>query len=100
MPPNQMRPTRGLSDEARELEEAARESIDDLRGIPILSYSEVSVSVVAGDNTIPHKLKRRPKGWIITDMTVGAVTLRRVDWDTGVITLNSSGTATISMWVY
>ena len=49
---------------------------------------------------IAHKLGRKPRGWILTDLTVGARIVIRDDWDDKFLTLTSNGACTISLWVF
>lgn len=49
--------------------------------------------------TLPHQLKRQPLGWFVVD-TTAAATVYRSAWDDKNITLVSSATTTVSIWIY
>lgn len=71
-----------------------------LATFPILDgYLVTNIPLVSGTNVINHTLGRQPVGWIVTDRN-GAATVYRTAWDARTITLNSSGTVTISAWVF
>ena len=58
------------------------------------------VSLSSGDNSVTHKLGRAPKGWILTDINAAVTVYRSKDFSDTTLTLNASGTATVSLWVF
>lgn len=57
------------------------------------------VALVTGSNRINQTLGRQPEGWVVVDRD-GTATVYRTAWDANTITLVSSGTTTISIWVF
>lgn len=49
---------------------------------------------------INHLLQRMPQGWFLVDNIANAVVWRSAAFTTTTITLESSATTTISIWVY
>ena len=51
---------------------------------------------------VPHKLGRKPRGYILTDVTGGLVGIARNAgaWDAQFLSLASSGLCTIAIWVF
>lgn len=57
------------------------------------------IDVTTAGVRISHSLRRQPLGWYIVDKTaVGDVF--RTDWDVNFITLQSSASTTINLWVF
>jgi hypothetical protein len=56
-------------------------------------------ALIAGNTQIEHKLTRTPVGYMIVDSNA-AVTIFTSSKDTNFLTLNSSGAATVSIWVF
>lgn len=48
---------------------------------------------------VDHLLKRQPLGWFIVDQNAAA-TVYRSDWNDRNISLISSATVTVSLWIY
>jgi hypothetical protein len=61
------------------------------------SLIEADVSTTA--KAFNHKLNREPVGWIIFDKTTNA-NVWRTDWDERTITLDSSATSSLKVWVF
>ena len=51
---------------------------------------------------IPHRLGRKPRGWIITDLTGGLVDVARNvgDFDDKFLSLAASAACVVSVWVF
>lgn len=58
------------------------------------------ISLVAGNNTISHKLGRKPQGWIIVDINAASNIYRYQDSTDLFLYLNSSNNAVISLGVF
>jgi len=59
-----------------------------------------NISLVSGDNVINHLLGRTPQGWFIVDVNAAVQIYRSAAFNSSTLTLNSSGTATVSLFVY
>jgi Tfp pilus assembly protein FimT len=57
-------------------------------------------NLVSGDNKVQHKLGRVPQGYIIVKRTSGATVYDTSETDSNFLILNSSGTLTVSIWVF
>jgi hypothetical protein len=58
-----------------------------------------NIVLVGGSTAVAHGLQRQPLGWIIVDRSA-SVTVYRTAWDALNLTLQSSGAATVSIWVF
>ena len=58
-----------------------------------------NIKLSSGDNKVAHGLNRIPLGWIVVDRSANA-NLYRSSWDDRNITINSSATSTIALWVF
>lgn len=52
-----------------------------------------------GSNSVEHKLNRVPAGFLLAD-TNAAINLYTVSKDSNFLFINSSGAATVSIWVF
>lgn len=86
-----------------------RQALSALEGLlsrfaPLNGKFTAAVTVPAtGSLAIPHKLGRRPTGWIVVDMQGGASGLFRDTWDDKTITIeNPSATnaTDLKLWVF
>ena len=60
-----------------------------------------ALTLASGANTVSHKLGRRPRGWFLVSSSSSATVYGDVRTATDLnITLTSSGTATISIWIF
>jgi hypothetical protein len=62
-----------------------------------------ALELTSGDNTITHKLGRKVRGYIVTRKSAAVDLYDKISTDTNLskdFTLNSSGVATISLWVF
>lgn len=59
-----------------------------------------NITLAAGANTINHKLQRNPQGWLIVDNNAAVTIYRSQPFNQTTLTLTSSGTAIVSIWVY
>ena len=73
-----------------------------LLATPILDYVEIKeIKLVSGDNTINHLLNRTPQGFIITDINAAVMVYKKQSpIPDKLLVLNSSGDATINLWIY
>lgn len=58
------------------------------------------VSLISGDNIINHKLGRKLQGWIISDITAAVQIFRSAPLNETTLTLNSSGSAIVNIFVF
>lgn len=58
------------------------------------------VPLVIGDNIINHLLSRVQQGWVLTDQNAGITIYRNAPFNVRTLTLNSSGTVTVDIWVF
>lgn len=72
--------------------------------IPILNGVLLeNLEIVAGDNTITHKLGRRIRGYLVTRKNSASDIYDKISTDTALdqsFTLNSSADCIISLWVF
>ena len=76
-----------------------------LEGNPLLDGVFLEdIDLLAGPaiTTINHKLGRKPRGWILTDVTsaVAAPLIYRISWDDKTIELMASLVCNVSLWVF
>lgn len=68
---------------------------------PMLSGVYVKDVVLAsGDNVINHRLGRVPQGWLIVDINAAVQIYRNASFNELTLTLNSSGAATVALYVF
>jgi len=71
---------------------------------PLLDGRFIEDIVFSGAVTVnvQHKLDRKPRGWILTDLTGGLVDVARNvgDWNDKFLSLAASAACTISIWVF
>lgn len=67
-----------------------------LNNVTILKGIELAV----GNNTISHKLGKKPQGWIIVDINAASTIYRYQESTDLFLYLNSSSIATISLGVF
>ena len=60
----------------------------------------VSATLGVGDNVVTHKLGHSVTGWLITRMTGSAVAVYETASTEQTLTLNSTGIATVGLWVF
>lgn len=68
--------------------------IEILDGVAIKDIAITTAAV-----NVEHGLNRQPLGWILIDNTADA-RVWRTDWNSNYISLDASGTSTISIWVF
>ena len=77
-------------------------TLNPILAIPILSGN--AIENIRLNATTPlvinHLLQRVPQGWFVTDNNSNAVVWRTQPFNSLTITLESSATTTISLWVY
>lgn len=90
--------------EIRRLQDAAEASLSSVLDKRVIDGRLIEdVSLSSGDNTIEHKLGRTLRGWIVTRLSAAVdiydkqSTNNLTDLN---LVLNSSGTATVSLWVF
>lgn len=59
-----------------------------------------SITLVAGVNVINHKLSKKQQGWFITDIDSAVSIYRSQPFNAQTLTLTSSGSAVINLWVF
>lgn len=96
----QLREPAGPLNPAFDVQRATAEIIRQLVAIPILDGEVIEdIEITSSGVTVAHALQRVPIGWIPVRVSADV----RL-WDTGVdetsLTLDASGTATISIWVF
>ncbi|TXH54801.1 MAG: hypothetical protein E6Q97_10105 [Desulfurellales bacterium] len=82
------------------VQEAARDSLQRIVDAGPLKGRQIdNVAVGVSAVSISHGLGRTPRGWFVVDRNA-ACDLHRTAWDARTITIISSATATVSIWVY
>lgn len=59
-----------------------------------------NVSILSGSNVIPHGLGRTLQGWIVTDVNQPVTLYRSANLNAQNLTLTSSGTASVNLYVF
>lgn len=59
-----------------------------------------NVSLISGDNKVPHLLGRLQKGWVILDIDSGARVYRNQPLNESFLYLSSNSDATVSIGVF
>lgn len=58
------------------------------------------IVLINGVTILNHKLGRKPKGWILTDIDAAATVYRSAAFSTTTLTLTSNAAATAAIWVF
>lgn len=67
---------------------------------PIVQGNFLTKALVVGVNSISHGLGRVMQGWIISDVNASVTIYRSAPMNASTLTLVSSGTATVSIYVF
>lgn len=59
-----------------------------------------NIAIVTGVNVINHLLQRNQQGWIVNDIDAPVTLYRSQPFNNLTLTLTSSGSANISLWVW
>lgn len=59
-----------------------------------------NVSLIIGDNQIPHLLQRLQQGWVILDINAASSIYRSQPFNSNYLILNSSAVTTINLGVF
>ena len=85
--------------DVEQLQSACSAQFQALHNCQLLDGAALNVDLVAGDNVISNPLQRDMRGWIVTDRSTAAA-VYKVSSTSRNITLNSSSTITLQLWVY
>lgn len=87
-----------------QLQQNLKQAVDPLLQSPLLNgYIIPNITLISGDNTIEHGLNRPLQGWFRVLDTAGPVLYDKQASNTTpstTLVLNSSGAATISLYVF
>lgn len=75
-------------------------TINPVLALPMLQGVQVTVTLQTGSNEIVHGLGRVPVAWPIQDQTAAAEIYRSGPFSEKTLTLTSSASATVTLWVY
>jgi Tfp pilus assembly protein PilN len=77
-------------------------TINPILALPILQGNLITaISLIAGTpKSINHLLGRMPQGWFLVDNTSNAVIWRSSDFTQYTVTLETSVTTTVSIWIF
>lgn len=85
--------------ELNKVQEYMQQALDPILGCPLLNGVQLEVVLASGANLIAHKLGRKAQGYIIVgksaNIDVWGSTFTKANLE-----LQSSGTVTVSLWVY
>lgn len=102
--PRTFRKLNSGDDEVQQLQANIEQAIAPVIKSPILNgVLLTNVSIVFGDNKIEHKLGRKMIGYFVIARAAGVTLFDSVNGGTDLdkfLTLNSSGTTTISLWIF
>lgn len=87
------------SDEMNRVQDNVEIALEPLIISPIIDGVLISASLVAGVNTVNHKLGRKPQGWILVAPQANE-SVWQLAADKNVLTLEASGNITTSLWVF
>ena len=59
-----------------------------------------NIVLTTGDNVINHLLSRNQVGWFVVDQNAAVAIYRSQPLNDKTLTLNASGPATVSLWVF
>lgn len=59
-----------------------------------------NTTLYSGDNVINHLLGKMMSGWFVADQNAGVTIYRSAPLNGLTLTLNSSGTVTVSLWCF
>lgn len=59
-----------------------------------------NISISSGANVIPHGLGRTAQGWVVTDVTANIDLYRSADFNAQNLTLTSSGSGNVNLYVF
>ena len=76
-----------------------KEFASQLMKCPFLLGVSLSTTITIAGVTINHGLGKTPSGWFLTDNTDNAV-IWRASWNATTITLDSSASSNIKLWVF
>jgi len=75
--------------------------INPILSLPMLQGLQLNdISLKPGVNVINHLLQRQQQGWILTDKQGVADIQRTAPFNNLTLTLTSSGTCQVSLWVF
>lgn len=76
--------------------------INPVLSIPYLNKPSILSNIIlaSGDNVINTKLGRKAQGWMVTDVNAAVSIYRSAAFNDLTLTLNSSGTATVSLVIF
>jgi hypothetical protein len=87
------------NDALNRIQEYIQYAMGPILGCPITDGAEVTATLSAGTNTIDHKLGRKPRGYLVgaknANVNVWGTTMSKTS-----LTLEASGTVTLTLWVY
>jgi hypothetical protein len=77
-------------------------TINPILALPILNGTMIdTINLTSGvPLAINHLLQRNPQGWFLVDNTANASVWRTQPFNKNTLTLQSSATTTISIWVF
>ena len=90
----------GLARVLQQLQKSAQEQSRRLKDVPLLDGLELDAEVTTTAAAFPHKLGRKPRGWIVTDKDADARIWRTEAFDAKTLTLRSSATVNVKVWVF
>lgn len=76
------------------------EAINPVISLPMVQGVFVDVVLPAGTLTFNHKLGRKPQGWQIMDLDSASVIYRSQPFNALTLTLISSASANVKLWVF
>lgn len=96
----QLEVSKTLADLVRQLN--GWRSVFNTIGFPALRRgAEIVVTVTSGSNTVTHGLRAKPLGWLVLRVEAGTpVAVCETASTDSTLTLNASGSATLTLWVY
>lgn len=95
--------TEGNGDRAfRDAQDLGKRAAATINAAPFVGFGNVVeyTFTVVGALTIPHKLDRKPQGWMVVRLRDAAPTVYESASDENTLTLTSSGAGRVSVWVY
>jgi hypothetical protein len=84
------------------LQDNVRTFLEQITSKPLLDGQLLTaISLSVGDNSIPHKLGRSYRGWIVVDTTAASSIYSKTSTSPAqTLTLNASVATTVALWVF
>lgn len=78
-----------------------KSALDPILANPVINGLQLpDITLIAGTNVINHRLNRKMQGWMVTDTNSPYMPYRSAAFNDSTLTLTSSVSCTVSLWVF